>query len=223
MFKGDVDFSNATFGIFEKQVDFDSEADFTASAFLERADFSGAKFMKAHFVSSSFGEKAYFITTEFYSKANFKQAYFSGQATFFYTQLGDKPDFSDVLFENAQKVLFSVKELLHPTSFINTNITSVRFSKAVNWAEEKIDSSVDLEALKAVYRNLRENYENSFRFIDAQIYHIREMDLKRKDRGAGDIMKGIRPQPEKNGRIRRTFSLTGMYYLISRYGYDYVR
>jgi hypothetical protein len=156
------------------------------------------------------------------SRLCFTQAYFFDQATFYGTELGEKPGFSDVLFENAQKVLFSVPRL-HASSFINTNVTSVRFSKSVNWEKETIDSSVDLEALKVVYRNLRENYENSFRFADARIYHTREMNLKRKYREKGNPTKGIRPLAVKNCLIRRTFSLTALYYVISEYGYDYNR
>jgi uncharacterized protein YjbI with pentapeptide repeats len=227
VFKGDTDFSDATFGIFEKKTDLNSEADFTASTFLQLADFSGAKFIKAYFISTSFGEKTDFIKTEF-KEAYFTQAYFSGQATFYDTTLGDKPDFSDVLFENAQKVLFSVKQL-HATSFINTNVTSVRFIKNLRLEPEEWDTEnnkekvpSDLEALKAVYRNIRENYENSFRFIDAQIYHKKELDLKRKYRevlcedGSSTIVK-------PNCWFRRNLSLTGLYYFISRYGYNYNR
>ena len=215
LFKGETEFTNCDFGTFTE--DFNSYADFTASTFLGHLDFGYSKFMKAVFASTSFGEKTDFTYTVF-TNAKFTQAYFSGQATFYKTNFREKPDFSDVLFENARKVLFSV-DRLYATSFINTDVTSVRFSKDLKWEQEgwekhkneKIDSSVDLEALKAVYRNLRENYENSFRFFDAQVYHIREMDLKRKYRlHEKPIVKGIKPEPKKNGFISCTLSLTGL-------------
>jgi hypothetical protein len=61
-----------------------------------------------------------------------------------------------VLFENANKV-FDL-ESLYMTSFINTDLTEVRFSGRLKWTMEKPNHSTNFEAVKAVYRNLRENY-----------------------------------------------------------------
>jgi uncharacterized protein YjbI with pentapeptide repeats len=242
VFKLDTTFSKANFGVVElENVFVCSRADFTASTFLGFADFSTAKFLTADFTSTSFGLKTDFIMAQF-KNVKFSHAYFSGQATFYDTMLGYKPDFNDVLFENAQKVLFSV-ESLHASYFINTNVTLVRFSEKVVWKPEEWEEEsrpppekLDLEALKAVYRNLRENYENSFRFLDAQRYHIKELDLRREYRQqekeilkseyrkpGKDILHVDKPKPKKNDKIRKNVSLTGLYYHISRYGYDYNR
>jgi hypothetical protein len=80
-----------------------------------------------------------------------------------------------------------------------------------------------IDSIKAVYRNLRENYEYRLRYDEAGKFFIKEMELKRyyrtlqlKDDKFGHI--------ETNGWARRNlFSLTGWYYHLSRYGESLLR
>lgn len=78
---------------------------------------------------------------------------------------------------------------------------------------------VAINILNPVYRNLGENYEFRFRYVEDGKFFIREMELKRKYReipsndGSSVVVKS-------NGRLRRNLSLTGMYYHLSRYGED---
>ena len=42
-----------------------------------------------------------------------------------------------------------------------------------------VENNLDLESIKAIYRNLRENCEYRLRYDDAGQFFIREMELKR--------------------------------------------
>jgi hypothetical protein len=98
--------------------------------------------------------------------------------------------------------------------------------------------------IKAIYRNLRENYEFKLRYDEAGKFFIREMELKRKYREGPSISdaelkiiaflnkltKDSTPLPnvtlklKRNNWFRRNlFSLTGWYYHLSRYGEDLLR
>jgi hypothetical protein len=153
---------------------------------------------------------------------------------------------------------------------MNTDITGVRFSDNARWGregdtkedrfkilderllEDEINKENDrhttkdfnLGSIKAVYRNLRENYEYRMRYDEAGQFFIREMELKRMYREAPStsifkqrMYKLLRllklrnkPDPKvaydlkRNDRFRRNlFSLTAWYYHLSRYGEDLLR
>jgi hypothetical protein len=78
----------------------------------------------------------------------------------------------------------------------------------------------NLGSIKAVYRNLRENYEYRMRYDEAGQFFIREMELKRKYREAVSSKDdGFKIKVKQNNWFRRNlFSLTAWYYHLSRYG-----
>ena len=78
----------------------------------------------------------------------------------------------------------------------------------------------NLGSIKSIYRNLRENYEYRLRYDEAGQFFIREMELKRRYRETTsyEILK-----IKENGFFRQHFSLTGLYYHLSRYGEDLFR
>jgi cell division protein YceG involved in septum cleavage len=73
-----------------------------------------------------------------------------------------------------------------------------------------------LNSIKAVYRNLRENYEYYMRYDETGEFFLRELELRRKystkNRSNNEV--------KKNHFFIRHFSLTGLYYHLSRYGED---
>src|SRR4051812_28567610 len=103
--------------------------------------------------------------------------------------------------------MFDVENLSN-VSFMNTDITGVRFSEKARWGggeenakegeykiiderllEEKIKEKnddttkdINLGSIKAVYRNLKENYEYRMRCDEAGQFFIREIELKRMHR-----------------------------------------
>ena len=77
----------------------------------------------------------------------------------------------------------------------------------------------------AVYRNLRENYEYRLRYDEAGKFFIKEMELKRWYREKKNTSRdgSSTYNVVRNGWLRRNFSLTGVYYHLSRYGEDLLR
>ncbi len=118
-------------------------------------------------------------------------------------------------------------------SFLDTDITGIRFSDRTTWGGQdkfKIIEELWLEddlskpararrvsigGVLSVYRNLRENYEFRRRYDEAGLFFIKEMEIKRKYQitNSNEICcyKG------KNW-VKRNFSLTGLYFHLSRYG-----
>jgi Pentapeptide repeats (9 copies) len=154
----------------------------------------------------------------------------------------------EIVFAKNQKKVSSVyirlDEILKEAILsIDGNISYVFIVKEEN---DKLKiyphEEVSLESVMAVYRNLRENYEFRLRYDEAGKFFIKEMELKRKYREAPSVsavfkrklIKPLnklklrdRPEPivenelKENGWWRRNlFSLTGLYYHLSRYGED---
>ena len=111
-----------------------------------------------------------------------------------------KTEFHYALFEGKEKVIFEIENVSN-VSFMNTDITGVRFRDKARWGigEEKakedrfkirderlLEKEVkekdghtikdfNLGSIKAVYRSLRENYEYRMRYDEAGQFFIREM------------------------------------------------
>jgi len=83
--------------------------------------------------------------------------------------------------------------------------------------DELLYQEPTLGALLALYRNLRENYEYRLRYDEAGQFFVREMEIKRKYREEFSIRKN-RYIPNVNKWFRQNFSLTGLYYHLSKYG-----
>jgi hypothetical protein len=112
--------------------------------------------------------------------------------------------------------------------------------------QENESKRISLDLVLYVYRRLRENYEFKLKFDEAGKFFIKEMELKRKYREAPSLsavfkrklikfLKRLKlvnanvqePKIEyvlkQNGRLRRHFSLTGLYYHLSTYGESIVK
>jgi hypothetical protein len=151
-----------------------------------------------------------------------------------------------VLFDDGKKILFDIEDLSN-FSFMNTDITRVRFNERARWGtndkfkvfeeqtlenelrERKTPNTVSLGSVMAVYRNLRENYEFRLRYDEAGEFFFKEMELKRKYREEEEEKKEVNSREERrvvikrNGWFRRHFSLTGLYYHFSKYGESILR
>lgn len=131
-------------------------------------------------------------------------------------------------------MIFDIEDL-SCVSFMNTDLTGVRFNDKARWGlnnkdkfktiderklEEKIKKygktkKVNLASIKAVYRSLRDNYEYRMRYDESSQFFIREMELKRKY-SEKDSASGS--EVIQNGKFRRNLSITGLYYHLFRYG-----
>jgi hypothetical protein len=255
-FFGEANFSAATFSArsYFNSATFSARAHFSRATFSARADFILAKFFgEAYFTSAKFFEGADLYSSKFSAPANFSLATFSGKSTFsratfsapayftsakffgeanFTTEFKDKASFNNMIFEDGNKILFETEDL-SKVSFMNTDISMVRFSDRARWGEkdkfktiderkleEKIKrdgktKEINLGSIKAVYRSLRDNYEYRMRYDEASQFFIREMELKRKY-SEKESSSGSEVIP--NDRFRRNLSITGLYYHLFRYG-----
>ena len=134
--------------------------------------------------------------------------------------------FNYTLFEAKEKIIFEVQDLSN-VSFMNSDITRIRFSDKTRWREDerkkgkdrftvieekwlegshpKSHPDISLGSVMTVYRNLRENYEFRLRYDEAGKFFIKEMEL---ETGSRIIVK-------PNCWFRRNLSLTGLYYHLS--------
>jgi uncharacterized protein YjbI with pentapeptide repeats len=234
-FSGEAKFSYA---------EFSGEAFFDYAEFSGEAKFRNAKFAKfsgkGDFVGATFSGKADFEKANFSGRVNFHGSKFLGEAYFLGSQFGEETLFRYTLFEQPNKVTFDDSNL-SKVSFADSDITRIRFADKIRWGgkdeftiieEEwlkekakgkdiraneyaRLAYNVSLELVLSVYRNLRENYEFRLRYDDAGKFFIKEMELKRKYR---QIESGNGLEIKENGWFRRHFSLTGLYYHLSRYG-----
>src|SRR5919112_1435931 len=90
--------------------------------FTKPVYFSGAQFSRAHFQEIVFFSRAKFEGKE----ADFNNSEFYGK-TYFSRHFNGKTKFNYVLFEGKEKIYFNVENLSN-VSFMNTDITGVKFS-----------------------------------------------------------------------------------------------
>jgi uncharacterized protein YjbI with pentapeptide repeats len=227
---------------------FSQEANFYVATFSQEANFYVATFsQEVYFISATFSERVDFSATTFSQEANFSYTKFLAESKFLKAVFTNETFFNYTLFEQPNKVIFDDSDL-SKVSFADSDITRIKFGDKITWGgkdrftiieeewlkaksqekneiddtkgiKEKHESlelvlsvkGVSLELVLSVYRNLRENYEFRLRYDDAGKFFIKEMELKRRYRENG-------LQIRENGWLRRHFSLTGLYYHLSRYG-----
>lgn len=97
--------------------------------FLEQARFHNSSFTNTNFANSTFQSSAVFYSTNFLGQAYFS-ARFNGRTRFNY-----------VMFEVGEKVHFDV-EYFSKVSFMNSDITRVRFSEKTVWGSNDRNSSI---------------------------------------------------------------------------------
>jgi uncharacterized protein YjbI with pentapeptide repeats len=190
-------FGEAIFGSaeFSDLVDFGSAefsdlANFYSAKFSKAVTFRSAEFSKAKFYSAKFVGSADFISAKFVGSADFisvelslawfGSAKFSAEADFSGICIKDRAYFNYVLFEDGRKILFGIDDLSR-VSFMNTDITRVRFNDRARWGkgqdkfkvfEEKLlETSLSYcEPLEYVLNNfkdsIKEDENRKIRFHD---------------------------------------------------------
>jgi Pentapeptide repeats (9 copies) len=219
--EGAADFSRATFS--------EGAADFLKATFSKRAYFNRAKFLaSASFLKSEFKDETFFRYTIFEQ---------SNKVTF------DDNNLKNVSFANSDITRIRFGDNVEWGG--KDQITIIEEEWLKRRAQEKNDDeykggaykNVSLELVLSVYRNLRENYEFRLRYDYAGKFFIKEEELKRNYRqvysqfdlrlialhGKLRLKWDKSPLPKagkiiQNDWFRRHFSLTGIYYHLSRYG-----
>ena len=200
-FSGITNFSRTVFDYYTyfNGSKFFDETDFSETIFHGNVSFSSAKFNKAaSFTKARFNQAAFFTESRFnqadFYLTKFKLADFTHsmlqEADFSKTEFSGEISFRSALFENEPKIFFDGD--LSKVSFLDANITGVRFGDNVSWGgkdnfrvldEERLNQLHEkLGAVVRIYRRLRRNYENSDRYEEADRFYIREMELQREYR-----------------------------------------
>jgi hypothetical protein len=242
-FSNIAEFGGATFSNEANfnQAIFSNEATFNVATFSNEANFREAEFSnKADFTEATFSNEASFSGATF---SNDKPGTFFNYIIFEKpSKVIFNGDLSNISFAGSDitRIRFGDKIRWRKDGYtiIEEEWLKEQTKRKQNKDMEEIERP-SLELVSSVYRNLRENYEFRLRYDDAGKFFIKEMELKRKYREALTIspikrklwlrlklkLKGNNsPIPNienvliQNGRLRRNFSLNGLYYHFSRYG-----
>ena len=244
-FSAEARFSLATFSghAYFSKAKFSAEANFSLATFSEVANFSSATFSaEADFSKAKFSAEANFSSANFQGVTDFNKAAFFDRTYFSDSQnlgtFNGEMRFNYTLFEAKEKFIFELQDLSN-VSFMNSDITRIRFSDKARWREderkkgkdsftvieekwlEQSHPDISLGSVMAVYRNLRENYEYRLRYDEAGKFFIKEMELKRKYREVLSEDGSSRVKP--NCWFRKNLSLTSLYYHLSQYGENLLR
>lgn len=237
----DTKFNNVTSFV---GAQFNNEADFLHAEFNNRADFLRAQFNnkvcfdiakfnnEAVFQSTKFNNKAYFSGTEFNNIASFELSEFQDEVFFYCIKFSSSGKgiiyLNNVKFLDPKHTIFQNIDLSN-VSFLNTDVTEVEFLDE-KWARKNgrlavVDEtnigrygSTTYGAVAQLYRRLRRNYEINYRFAEAGEFFIGEMEMRRRD-----VNTSVKSERIRNIvlRLKRNFSLLGLYKLLSLYGESY--
>jgi uncharacterized protein YjbI with pentapeptide repeats len=245
-FSKEVDFGDATFSerasffglTFPERAGFQGttfskEANFEEATFSERADFGYARFSeRADFSEAKFLAETSFLHSHFEAITLFRNTLFEQQnkVTFGYSDLS-KVSFADsdiTRIRFGDKITWGGRDMF-------TIIEEEWLTRKMKRQRLAEDKDASLELVLSVYRNLRENYEFRLRYDDAGKFFTKEMELKRKYRPISSkyelklvtlhrkLKRDKNTLPEvgefiENGWFMKHFSLTGLYYHLSKYG-----
>jgi hypothetical protein len=141
-FLAGADFSGAEFNkeTLFIQDEFYNHADFFKTLFKDRVSFSKARFWyQANFGLSRFQKEADFVCCKFQSKAQFSLAQFNDLTRFSHAKFEGIGVFSGVLFENGgERTIFDTEDLSN-LSFLESDITRIRFAERTIWGDGKND------------------------------------------------------------------------------------
>lgn len=242
-----ADFGEAQFGDVANfgEAQFGGIANFDNAQFSNkaRADFGVAQFSKmANFIRAKFGF-ADFRGAEFSDIVVFRDAQFNNIAYFNRTEFMSEVVFIDTKFNDKYLIIFNYGRFHKPkyVRFQNVNLSTVSFSytdiSEVEFLNEKWetkngrltlvdesriikDKAITYDAVAQLYRRLRRNYEDNYRFAEAGDFFIGEMEMRRLN-----VNTEFKDERLKKIELlfKRNFSLLGVYKRLSLYGESYWR
>ena len=229
---GAADFKSAKFG---GTADF-FHADFEEAAF-DRAALGKSRFNKAvfrgdaSFRGAAFGEPTAEVPA---SESRFEESEFREGADFSGANFSQPMYFRGVVTKCPKLIRFDGN--VSNVSFLNTDLKEVGFGSMITWLpqtsrgsraiwdrkcriyDEKIlesenpDPALNLENVRSVYRDLRDNFDQQLRYDVAGGFFVREMELGRKYR----IDEGGRAVPKPI--CRRVLTWHTAYNVLAEYG-----
>lgn len=232
-FKKSVNFTQATL----------TNARFKEAEFCDDALFSKTKFCDdTSFWNSRFLKDAIFKDSTFFDSVDFSESQFCSLGEFEGTTFTKHANFSKVSFED--KIKFNGN--LSMVSFLDTDIKKIIFGNNSTWKVQDLDSklnstrkntdfkiydekkleesneiTINLESVKNVYRDLRDNFDQNLQYDTAGEFFVREMELNRKYEEKQQANRFI---TKKKFLFKRViFSFYWWYNLIAQYGQSYYR
>ncbi len=226
-------FSNTTFkqkSSFRETV-FDN-VDFGLSTFNSFVRFWHLTTNYANFRQSTFEGNVEFNGAKFFKNVDFRWCSFKGLVIFFgikdYSCFLGKCNFKSVNLDKEAKIIFD-KINLDNTILIDTDLSKIDF-KDVKWYKpqkvftrreialwdefielEKSENIRDYVKISESYHQLVRNYEKKRDFYTADQFHIGEMEVQRKMKGAGTKSKIYR-------NIKEWLNTYNIYRVLSNYG-----
>jgi uncharacterized protein YjbI with pentapeptide repeats len=171
------------------QCEFYAKADFYGAKFCDIVDFSHVDFYskasyshatfygETSFYRAKFASEARFNESIFKSKTNFEQAKFLNDTLFSNPKepkeemFKDKTSFESVSFDDGRKILFETGDL-SKVSFMNADITRIRFNDKARWGEKEKDK----------FKVMEERWlENSSEYCESLKYLLNLKDVIKED------------------------------------------
>jgi len=239
-FKETSDFSHATF----------KDTKFEWANFHRKAEFIECKFSdETIFENVTFSDDAYFKNAEFSGNTNFSESTFMATADFDDANFPQFANFSKVHFNQKENTTFNgnISNVSFADTDIKQinfgNRISWELFESSDDKEEKIDSAkkrknndlkiyeerlleendetkINLESIKNIYRDLRDNFDLNLRYDIAGKFFVREMELKRiyeEKRVEGRLITAKKPI------WHRILTLYWLYNILAQYGQSYYR
>src|ERR1051325_7239791 len=220
-FLADVNFAGAHFG---------HEADFRLANFHELTLFSWATFSETgDFHWATFNKEAIFevvtVLKELRVIGHADQRCFEGACNFRFLRLSkdaavtlERVNLEHATFLDTDLERFSLRDVnWHRTpSRLGRLMPRQSLSDEFNFPKEVNMTEADYEKVAENYRQLVLNYERKRDYDTAEDFHIGEMEMRRKKRGAHIQNKGLR-------KLREWTNSYGFYRALSNYGTSYVQ
>lgn len=219
-------------------------------ASFRKAEFIECKFFdETIFENVTFSDDVYFKKAEFLGNTVFSESTFTATANFEDAKFLQFADFSKVHFNNKENTTFNgnitnvsfadtdIKqinfgnriswELIESSDDKEEKTGSVKKRKNNDFKicderllEENDETEINLESIKNIYRDLRDNFDLNLRYDIAGKFFVREMELKRKYKEKH--VKG-RLITTKKPIYHRILTLYWLYNILAQYGQSYYR
>ena len=202
---------------------FSEETTFSNAVFRDNIDFTKAKFLgNATFFKSVFESVTNFDDVEFPNYTNFSKVIFPKEEDVIFNSNISNVSFLDT---DIKKIKFGNKISWRPFQHSDEKKKKPNYVKKrknsdfkiyeERLIEKRIDTEINLESVKNIYRDLRENFDMNLQYDTAGEFFIREMELQRKYE---DIHKDKKLITTTKLWFWRGFSLYSLYNMVAQYG-----
>ena len=216
---------------------FNDNTKFKHVTFKEEILFKQAKFYNVHFSESVFKKNANFNNTKFVNYATFSDIICDGLIKFdgnisnvsFLDMDIKKIKFGNKITwkQNKKKFREKIKLKLDWTRNSDFKIYDERDleehlkkNKVGLKREGNPVASVNLESIKNIYRDLRDNFDLALRYETSGEFHVRELELKRKFK---ETQKDQRIITSNKNFLWKHLSVYWIYNILAQYGQSYHR